>query len=76
MFKTLLVAVIAAGLPIADGAGQERALDVQAREFVLSPRRIELELTLRNSAAVPLEFYASDLPWGVPHSLDACCGYQ
>jgi hypothetical protein len=69
MVRKLLSAVMAMALSTANAANQDGSLDVQAWLAALSPTRITLEFTLRNSGAVPLEFYASDLPWGIQHSL-------
>ncbi len=64
----VLLAVMAMALSVANAAGQDGSLDVQAKPAVLSPSRIALEFTLRNSGTVPLDFFASDLPWGIQHS--------
>jgi hypothetical protein len=69
MLRKLLLAVMATVLPIANAAGEEGSLDVQARLAALSASRIALEFTLRNSGSVPLEFFASELPWGIQLSL-------
>ncbi len=69
MLRKLLLAVMATVLPIANAAGEEGSLDVQARLAALAATRIALEFTLRNSGSVPLEFFASDLPWGIQLSL-------
>ncbi len=69
MLRKLLLVVMATVLPIANAAGQEGSLDVQAKLTALSPTRITLEFTLRNSGSVPLEFFASELPWGIQLSL-------
>src|SRR5258707_4925965 len=69
MLRKLLLAVMATVLPIANAAGQDGSFDLRAKLAALSPSRITLEFTLRNSGSVPLEFFAADLPWGTRHSL-------
>jgi hypothetical protein len=69
MLRILFLAVMATVLPIANARGQDGSLDLRAKLASLSPSRIKLEFTLRNSGSVPLEFFASDLPWGTRHSL-------
>ena len=69
MLRKLRLVVMAVVLSVVNASAQDGSLELRARVAALSPSRITLDFSLLNSASVPLDFFAADLPWATRRSL-------